>query len=84
MHLFFSLPSLKYIVGSVLTCVAFGFSPGRIFAVTELKLMLAHVFLNNDVKLENGGPHLANMFIESSVVPDRNGRIMFRKRGVTA
>ena len=66
---------------SVLMYVAFGFSPGRFFAVTELKSMLAHVILNYDVKLENGGPRPANMFIESSVVPDRNGRVMFRKRG---
>ena len=69
---------------SVLMYVAFGFSPGRFFAVTELKSMLAHVILNYDVKLENGGPRPANMFIESSVVPDRNGRVMFRKRGAIA
>jgi len=64
--------------------VAFDFSPGRFFAVTELKSMLAHVVLNYDIKLENGGPRPVNMFIESSVVPDRNGRVMFRRRGATA
>lgn len=75
-----AIPTLDY--------MAFGHGrptcPGRFFAVTELKSMLAHVILNYDVRLENGGPRPANMFIESSVVPDRNGRVMFRRRKAAA
>jgi hypothetical protein len=55
-------------------------SPGRFFAVTELKAMLTHVLLTYDVKLEKEGVRPADHFVGFSVTPDRSGVVMFRKR----
>jgi len=52
--------------------------PGRFFAATELKLMLALIVMKYDVKLE--GPHPENLWIMTSCVPNPKGEVLFRKR----
>ncbi|KDR68411.1 hypothetical protein GALMADRAFT_231377 [Galerina marginata CBS 339.88] len=54
--------------------------PGRFFAVTALKTMLAHILLNYDVKLPNGVPRPENMWLQATCSPNRTAKLMFKKR----
>ena len=55
--------------------------PGRFFAANELKLMLAHVVLNYDIKFENGGVvRPLNKCFKESTIPDPTIKLLFRKR----
>ncbi|KAJ7153685.1 cytochrome P450 [Mycena filopes] len=55
--------------------------PGRFFAATELKAMLAHLVLNYDVKAEVEGMRPKDMVsFNSSVAPNPVGRVCIRKR----
>ncbi|RDB27628.1 Ent-kaurene oxidase [Hypsizygus marmoreus] len=62
--------------------VAFGHGrhacPGRFFAANELKLMLAHILMTYDVKLE--GEHPKNMWFVTVCIPNTKGEVLFRKR----
>lgn len=64
--------------------VAFGHGrhacPGRFFAANELKLMLAHIVMNYDVKLEKEGERPKDMWFMDACLPNRNAEVMFRKR----
>ena len=54
-------------------------SPGRFFAVAELKMILAHILLTYDFKLETSGiPQVK--WLESKVIPDTSVKILFKKR----
>ena len=55
------------------------YSPGRFFAASELKAMLAHVVMTYDIKFEDGKPKPANVYIGAACIPGK-GEIMFRKR----
>ena len=55
-------------------------SPGRFFAANELKAMLAHILLNYDVKMANGGGRPENMRIGQSSLPNTKAEVLFRKR----
>ncbi|KAJ6627497.1 cytochrome P450 [Mycena sp. CBHHK59/15] len=55
--------------------------PGRFFAATELKAMLAHILLNYDVKLEDenaGRP--PNQWFAAICMPNRTANVLFRRR----
>ncbi|KAJ6539016.1 cytochrome P450 [Mycena capillaripes] len=55
--------------------------PGRFFASTALKTMLAHILVNYDVKLEDesaGRP--PNQWFAAICIPNGAAKIMFRKR----
>ncbi|KAJ7179450.1 cytochrome P450 [Mycena filopes] len=55
--------------------------PGRFFASTALKAMLAHILVNYDVKLEDeaaGRP--PNVWFAAICIPNGAAKIMFRKR----
>ncbi|KAJ7477068.1 cytochrome P450 [Mycena galericulata] len=55
--------------------------PGRFFAGTMLKTMLAHTLLNYDVKLEDesaGRP--PNQWFAAICIPNGSAKVMFRKR----
>ncbi|KAF8220171.1 cytochrome P450 [Tricholoma matsutake] len=52
--------------------------PGRFFAAEMLKLTLAHIIMNYDVKLE--GEHPKNTWILSTCLPNTTAEVMFRKR----
>ncbi|KAM6493875.1 hypothetical protein JOM56_010236, partial [Amanita muscaria] len=54
--------------------------PGRFFAATELKVMLAHILLNYDVQMANGGGRPANRVFEQDSMPDPTAQVVFRKR----
>ncbi|KZT08765.1 cytochrome P450, partial [Laetiporus sulphureus 93-53] len=54
--------------------------PGRFFAANELKIMLASIVLNYDVKFENEGKRPNNFMLATTVLPDPNAKVMFRKR----
>ena len=56
------------------------FSPGRFFAVTELKMMMVHILSNYDLKLEDGTHSPANLWHATSITPDPNVKVLFRKR----
>jgi len=52
--------------------------PGRFFAATELKLMLALIVMKFDVKLE--GPRPENLWFVVACMPNPKGEVLFRKR----
>ncbi|KAJ6505550.1 cytochrome P450 [Mycena sanguinolenta] len=54
--------------------------PGRFFAATELKAMMAHLVLNYDVKPEVEGVRPADMIFGQRFSPNPAGRVRFRKR----
>lgn len=55
------------------------FSPGRFFAVNEIKTMMANVLLNYDVKTEDGvRPKNVNM--GATFIPNLKAKLLFRRR----
>jgi cytochrome P450 len=62
---------------------AFGYGrpacPGRFFAIVELKLMMAHLLINYDVKLQ-AGTYPSKLCFETIVIPSRTESILYRKR----
>ncbi|KAI6039989.1 cytochrome P450 [Pisolithus marmoratus] len=54
--------------------------PGRFFAATVLKTMLAHIVMSYDVKLEDDKPRLNTLRRGRSIVPNPAAKVMFRKR----
>jgi cytochrome P450 len=54
-------------------------SPGRFFAVNEIKLMLAFILLRFDITTKNGVPPRMMKFM-AFLLPDMKGEILFRKR----
>ncbi|KAF7349710.1 Cytochrome P450 [Mycena sanguinolenta] len=54
--------------------------PGRFFAAAELKLMLAHIVMTYDVKLEIEGVRPPDQVFEIFRVPDPKAKVLFRKR----
>ena len=55
-------------------------SPGRFFAVNELKAMMVHILLNYDVKLEDEGVRPPNEINGLRLAPNREAKVLFRKR----
>jgi len=53
--------------------------PGRHFAACELKLMLAHMVMNYDVKVENEGVRPPDKWIMSACIPNPNAKLLFRR-----
>lgn len=51
---------------------------GRFFASQEMKLMLAHIVMNYDVKLP--GPRPPNMDIKASSTPPPKAKLLIRRR----
>jgi len=54
--------------------------PGRFFAADMLKLMMAHVVMNYDVKLAGGRPK--PIWVFRHWIPKPSGELMFRNRKV--
>ncbi len=57
----------------------FPISPGRFFAVNEVKALLAHVVVTYDIKFEEGKQAPRSLHIGSMRVPGK-ANAMFRKR----
>lgn len=56
-------------------------SPGRFFAVNEIKAMFAHILLNYDVQLENGSvDRPVNRYFGQNITPNMKAKVMFRRR----
>lgn len=55
-------------------------SPGRFFAAHELKMMMAHLVLTYDLKLENPGVRPKDTWFGTSRIPNADAEVMFRKR----
>ena len=72
------------IISSSLDHLPFGLGrhicPGRYFAACELKLILAHVVMTYDVKLEIEGVRPQDMWFMDNCVPNPNANVLFRKR----
>jgi len=62
--------------------LAFGYGrracPGRFFAADIVKLLLAHMVVNYDMKLD--GPRPENLWVMTMCVPNLKGEVFFRKR----
>ncbi|KAJ7441718.1 cytochrome P450 [Mycena latifolia] len=54
--------------------------PGRFFAATELKAMLAHILINYDVKAKTEGVRPPDSYFGIIRFPNPHGKIMIRKR----
>ncbi|GJE92698.1 cytochrome P450 [Phanerochaete sordida] len=71
-------------VNTSLEYLAFGLGqhacPGRFFAASELKTMLAHLVMNYDVRTETPGVIPPAMHVSNVVVPNRTAKVLFRKR----
>jgi hypothetical protein len=57
----------------------FVISPGRFFAVNEVKLFFAHLLVTYDMKFEKGKEAPPDLYIASLRIPRSTG-VMFRKR----
>ena len=58
----------------------FHYSPGRFFAVNELKTMLAHVVVTYDVKLEDNAARPPSLRFGPVILADPCAKVLFRKR----
>ncbi|KIK12874.1 hypothetical protein PISMIDRAFT_689125 [Pisolithus microcarpus 441] len=54
--------------------------PGRFFAATVLKTMMAHIVMSYDVKLEDDTCRPQTLRVGRSIVPNPAAKVMFRKR----
>ncbi|KAI1787506.1 cytochrome P450 [Ganoderma leucocontextum] len=54
--------------------------PGRFFAASVLKAMLAYIILNYDLKLAGDGKRPANLCFSGQIIPSPTGQVLFRKR----
>lgn len=54
-------------------------SPGRFFAVGEMKMMMAYLLLNYDVKTVDG-VRPKNIYMGGVVIPAPKAKLMFRRR----
>ncbi|KAL7271521.1 hypothetical protein RUND412_005713, partial [Rhizina undulata] len=52
--------------------------PGRFFAVNELKILMSHIILNYDFKVENG-TRPANIYAGSACIPHPTAELLFKK-----
>ena len=55
-------------------------SPGRFFAASELKFMLAHVVVTYDVKLEDNAMYPPSWHIGTFIAANPRAKVMFRNR----
>ncbi len=53
-------------------------SPGRFFAESEVKAILAHILMTYDIEMPNGRP--SNVYFGEAALCDTNAEMLFRKR----
>lgn len=56
------------------------YSPGRFFAATELKAMMAHLLLNYDVRAEVEGVVPEPLWFAQMVTPHTTANVLLKKR----
>lgn len=54
--------------------------PGRMFAVSEIKLILAQFLLDYDFKYPQGCTRPKNMFLDENIFLDPSAKLMMRRR----
>ncbi|KAH9911270.1 cytochrome P450 [Epithele typhae] len=54
--------------------------PGRFFAATQMKALLAHLIVHYDMEIVGGGGRPANEYFAEFVMPDGTAQIRFRER----
>ena len=73
----------QYTSNSV-TALDFGYGrhpcPGRFFVSTEIKVVLAHLLLNYDIKLDGTNERPPNVYKGVLIIPNPESRILLRKR----
>ncbi|KIJ50513.1 hypothetical protein M422DRAFT_27187 [Sphaerobolus stellatus SS14] len=78
------LNSTNQFVNTNLDYLAFGHGshacPGRFFVANEMKIMMAQLLLNYDIKLEKQGVPPRPLWHGFSCVPDSSINVMFRRR----
>ena len=57
-------------------------SPGRFFAVNEIKALLAHVLMTYDVKLKDTDEFPPEMYFAGLVSANTKAKVLFRKRKI--
>ena len=55
-------------------------SPGRFFAASELKALLAFLVINYDFKLADGEARPSTFYFADAVIPNPSAKLLFRKR----
>ena len=65
---FLTIPGMTFVI-----------SPGRFFAVYEVKLFFSHLLVTYDMKFEKGKEPPPDLYIASLRIPRSTG-VMFRKR----
>ncbi|EJD49225.1 cytochrome P450 [Auricularia subglabra TFB-10046 SS5] len=58
--------------------------PGRFWAANEMKAMMAYMVTHYDMKMEREGVVPDETWIAAAVIPDRNARMVIRKREALA
>lgn len=53
--------------------------PGRFFAMTEIKILIAYIILNYDVQIQEMRPR--NTCVGQTIIPPLKGGLMVRRRG---
>ncbi|KAJ3514733.1 hypothetical protein NLJ89_g2200 [Agrocybe chaxingu] len=75
----------KYdMVSATIDSLGFGLGrhacPGRFFAVSELKMMLAHAVVTYDMKMADEGVRPEDVWVSAACVPNPTAQVLFRKR----
>lgn len=58
-------------------------SPGRFFAVNEIKSFMVHLLMNYDIMLDPTAPPFKNLMLSAFALPDPSACIMVRQRKAT-
>lgn len=61
----------------------FVYSPGRFFAVNQVKAMLVHILVNYDIKLVDENQRPANVWLGGLCSPHPTAEVLLRKRAAT-
>lgn len=74
--------AIKFFTLMTQTLMANSDSPGRFFASSELKSILAYIVLNYDIKLAAGGGRPENVWLGPSISPP-DVDVLFRRRNLS-
>jgi cytochrome P450 len=54
--------------------------PGRFFAASEIKVIMAYLLQNYDIRLEGGATRPESLHVGCTVTPSSDAKVLFRKR----
>ncbi|PKX88428.1 cytochrome P450 [Aspergillus novofumigatus IBT 16806] len=54
--------------------------PGRFFAASEIKVIMAYLLQNYDIRLEDGATRPENLHVGCTVAPSSDAKVLFRRR----